>query len=359
MKRLKSVFITGATGQVGSYLLKVLLEQNYKVFILARSTKDKTANNRAREAIGFWSKKALCKNSKNIIILEGDLRNSSLSSNRGILKKMENEVEEIYHCAASTKFNSPLERIRAVNVVGTKNVLDFAKRCKALKKVNYVSTAFVCGNHQGVFKEKSLDLGQGFNTAYEQSKFEGEKLANAYRHNGLWIDFFRPVLVVGDSKNGKTITFNQSVYQLLHMWNLEIFESFPIKNYSIKVVFVDDLCKSIFAISSKTSKINQTYHTFNHQTIPLEVILKISSSILGFREPKATFYSEFLRCKLSPVQKMILQNNILLYNTEVQLDARVTKNVLKRFNFSFSRLNKRNFSNLITYAIKSGFLRKK
>ena len=37
----KIIFLTGATGLVGSYLLKVFLKDNYKVYALARNKKGK------------------------------------------------------------------------------------------------------------------------------------------------------------------------------------------------------------------------------------------------------------------------------------------------------------------------------
>ena len=43
--------------------------------------------------------------------------------NINLLRK---NVDEIFHCAASTKFNLPLTEIRKINVNGTKNILDLA-----------------------------------------------------------------------------------------------------------------------------------------------------------------------------------------------------------------------------------------
>ena len=45
--------------------------------------------------------------------------------------------------------------------------------------MTYISTAYVAGEHRGVFREQDFDLGQRFRNAYEQSKFEAEQLVRA------------------------------------------------------------------------------------------------------------------------------------------------------------------------------------
>ena len=62
---------------------------------------------------------------------------------------------------------------------GTRRVLEFAERCQArggLRRLSHISTAYVAGEHAGCFSEDDLDVGQRFRNAYEQSKFEAERL---------------------------------------------------------------------------------------------------------------------------------------------------------------------------------------
>jgi len=411
----KTVFLTGATGLVGSYLLKILLQEGYKVYVLARSKDNKNARDRVIDVLKFWDKDILSqtrmsqrdsKDNENnppsppfskggqggFVVLEGDITKKNLGLNKQSIDLLKNEVEEIFHCAAVTHFKWPLKDIRQANVEGTKNVLELAVECNKnspptppfnkggqggfseqkgkFKKVNHISTAYVCGDYKGIFKEDDLDVGQGFSTTYEQSKFEAEKLVEKYRKKGLWIDIFRPPLVLGESVTGKTITFQQSVYQLLHMWNLEIFDHFPCKGVSINLVFVDDLCKAIFKISAQTSPLfnspltkgglsGETYHPFHTEAVPLEAILDISSKFLGFKKPELVSRKDFLKKILTPAQKILLQNNILLFNDYVKLNSIMTNNALKKYRFEFSDFNRDSFLNLLKYCIKEGFLKKR
>lgn len=393
----RTVFLTGATGLIGSYLLKVLLHNGYKVYVLARRKDGKNARERVLEVLNFWNKDVLSTNvpqdryaelqnrytdilkshaefvsvspetlkqvqdnilNERLTVLEGDITEKDLGLSKKDIDLLKNEIEEIFHSAALTQFNLPLRELRKVNVEGTKNVLELAVKCGTLKKVNHLSTAYVCGDYKGVFKEDDLDLGQKFNSTYEQSKFEAEKLADEYRKRGLWIDVFRPPLVVGESLTGKTVTFQQGVYQLLHMWGLEVFDYFPGKGYFIDMVYVDELCNALFNISQHTSNPNKTYHLFN-KVVPFETILNISSDFLGFKKPILLSTEDFFKHNPTPAQRMLLQNNILLFNNDAELSSEETNAILKGYGFEFSSFSRASFLKLLKYCVRKGFLKRK
>lgn len=56
---------------------------------------------------------------------------------------IENEVDVIIHCAATTKFDETLKVAIQLNTMGGKRVLDLAKNCKHLLAHVHVSTAYV------------------------------------------------------------------------------------------------------------------------------------------------------------------------------------------------------------------------
>ena len=75
-----------------------------------------------------------------------------------------------------------------------------------LERYAQVSTAYVAGTHAGRFCECDLDVGQGFNNSYEQSKFESEQLVRSCPD--LPFTILRPSIVVGDRNSGWTAAFN-------------------------------------------------------------------------------------------------------------------------------------------------------
>lgn len=363
MDNKKTVFITGATGLVGSYLLKILLQNGYKVYALAKSKDDKNAKDRVIDILKFWDKDIFPRKSYNLSVLEGDITQNNFGLNKQNLDLLKNEIEEIFHCAAITQFNWPLKEIRKVNVGGTKNMLELAVKCNErgrLKKATHISTAYVCGDYKGIFKEDDLDLGQGFITPYEQSKFEAEKLVKEYRQKELWIDIFRPPIIVGESRTGKVLSFDRAFYQALHLWNSEIFIYYPIKdNCSLNVVFIDELCKSIFCISSKDLQQNKTYHPFSTQTLSPEAIIDITSEFLRVVKPKLIPFEDYIRNKTTPSQMLLLKHNLFFLDRNAILDSTETKQLLKKYGLNFSTLNKELFLKLLKYCVKKGFLHKK
>ena len=104
----------------------------------------------------------------------------------------------------------PCEDSRRVNVAGTRRLLEFAELCRergGLRKFAYVSTAYVAGDHAGLFREDELDVGQGFRNSYERSKFEAERLVREHTDR-LPVQIFRPSIIVGEQSSGWTASFN-------------------------------------------------------------------------------------------------------------------------------------------------------
>ena len=62
-------------------------------------------------------------------------------------------VGTVIHSAASVAFDLPIEEARAINVEGTRRVLDFAGAVPDLQRVAYVSTAYVAGDRRGTVYE--------------------------------------------------------------------------------------------------------------------------------------------------------------------------------------------------------------
>ena len=123
----------------------------------------------------------------------------------GALPRLPSDVDTVVHCAASVGFDLPLETQRAINVEGTKRVLDAVTALPGPTRLMHVSTAYVAGTHEGQFGPDDLDRGQGFRNTYEQSKFEAETIVAA---SGIAHQVVRPSIVVGEQSTGWTSSFN-------------------------------------------------------------------------------------------------------------------------------------------------------
>lgn len=130
----------------------------------------------------------------------GDLTTPGL----GLEARLREETVEIYHLAAIYDLSVPREAAMKVNVEGTRHLLDWAEACPQLRRVHYVSTCYVSGKHDGLYRETDLDVGQAFNNFYEETKFLAEVEVQQRARAGLSTTVYRPAIVVGDSRTGAT-----------------------------------------------------------------------------------------------------------------------------------------------------------
>ena len=122
------------------------------------------------------------------------------------------------HSAASLTFHADgTGEPWHTNFDGTQNMLGL---CQAtdLRRLHYVSTAYVCGLRQGKILETEVDCGQSFRNDYEESKLRAELLVR----EAAFIDeltVYRPAVISGDSKTGYTNTYH-GIYLYLRLMAL-------------------------------------------------------------------------------------------------------------------------------------------
>lgn len=324
------------------------------MYVTSRGTKEESAEKRIFRVLNFWDRRILKFHRDNLVVLEAEITKPYLGLNRKSRNLLAGQTDEIFHSAAVTNLNWPLDKIRQVNVLGTKNILDLAlewKKKGRLLKVNHVSTAYIYGDYKGVFKEDSLDVGQHFPTTYQQAKFEAEKVVKKYRRLKLWIDVYRPPIITGHSRTGKILEF-KNIYQLLYLCHLEILDSLPVLRFSARLNPVDSVAKALYLISSNTQEKNKNYHLFSNQQVPIKDIISVGAKIMGFKKPKVISLAKFNLDELTPIQKIILKQNILSIDFNNNLNSDWTCRVLKETGFSFPEINRKLLSNILKYFVK-------
>ncbi len=331
------ILLTGATGLLGRYILRELLTcKNNSIFILVRPLKGFSAEERFRQVLQylFIDVKDFKKYHKYVTLLEGD----HLSPNFGLTNKefnnLKNNVAEIYHSAALAEFRQPLERVRQVNVYGTLNVLNFANQCPNLNKLNHVSTAFIAGNFKGLFLEDHLNVKQKFNNTYEQSKFEAEillnKLMNKHRKGNRKFDIviYRPSIVVGELKNGKTCNFRM-FYQPFRSLSKGVFKKIPLNiNTVLNLIPPEEAARKIVDISRRVKQ-DGTYHILGSPAVPVVRLMELASDYFKFKLPKFVPIEKFDFNELTPLQRVILEPYFPYFNFRALFDYQNTVRVLR------------------------------
>ena len=185
---MSELFFTGYPGFLGSELLPRLLQRfpDTTALCLVQSKFAALARERARPL------------GNRVRFVEGDITQTIDADPSG--------VTQIIHLAALYDLSLPRRLGMQINVEGTANVLDFAERCRSLQRLHYVSTCYVSGRYNGVFREQDLDVAQRFNNFYEETKFLAEVAVR--QRSGIPWTTYRPSVVAGDSITGTTQKFD-------------------------------------------------------------------------------------------------------------------------------------------------------
>ncbi|MEI8349198.1 MAG: SDR family oxidoreductase [Candidatus Omnitrophota bacterium] len=354
-----TIFLTGATGLLGSYLLKILLENDNKVYALVRSRKNKSGYQRVIDLLKFWDDSISATTLKNLIAIEGDITLDDFGfEQKDTLKVISSEVEVIFHCAALTSFIAPLAILKKINIEGTKKVFDFALGCKKIKKINHISTAFVVGNKNDInFNEGMLKLGQGFYNDYERTKYEAEELMDGYRKKGINISVFRPSLIIGESKDGKTNNFN-FFYEPHRFFSQELYADFPMNlECSLNLINIDTATKAIFLLGCRDE--SATYHIVSPDDTNNYFFAKLSSEYFGFKMPKFTPLEKFDFTKWTFTQKVLATPFIPYCNYKNKFISSYASNILKEYKFEYPKIDSKNLIRTFEYCDRVGFIKKK
>jgi len=206
-----TVLLTGATGFVGMELLARIVERDdADVICLVRASSQETAEARLGEIFARLYDDPPAAARARVSAIAGDMAAPALGLSAADRAALVERVTRVVHCAAAISFDLPLDEARQVNTDGAARMLELSAQIAErgqLRRHLHVSTAYVAGRWRGRFRERDLDLGQGFRNTYEQSKFEGEQ-ALAAAADGLPVVVARPSIIVGDSVTGWTSAFN-------------------------------------------------------------------------------------------------------------------------------------------------------
>ncbi|MCP5007008.1 MAG: NAD-dependent epimerase/dehydratase family protein, partial [Planctomycetes bacterium] len=213
-KLRKKLFITGGKGFLGSAIIERLLVAGYELRLLVRPDGEKTTG------YGYLpenhsSVKDNAQYFGNIEIYEGDITSPFLGLGQCVYDRLAVEIDEVFHCAAATHFESSgAGELNTINVHGTENVLRFAHEGR-IKRFHYISTAYVAGKQNCTVYEDELTNEPTFNNEYEKTKFLAEKMVIEYsRSNRVPYTIYRPGIIVGDSTTGFTCKF-ENVYTFI------------------------------------------------------------------------------------------------------------------------------------------------
>lgn len=204
----KRFLVTGATGFIGSHLAGALAEEGHSVCLLIRilPTQSTTSDDRWNR-VADWLRISPAARAR-ITVFAGDLDAPDLNLSADDARFLKANTEEIVHAAASTSFSEKKRaEIFRTNIIGLRNLLSFMEG-GSCSRVHAISTAYVGGNTMAPCMEVFTPP-HGFLNPYEESKHQAEILLREFcSRKGVRLFIYRPSIVYGNSRTGKTFRFN-------------------------------------------------------------------------------------------------------------------------------------------------------
>ncbi|XP_067654609.1 fatty acyl-CoA reductase 1-like [Haliotis asinina] len=145
----RKIFVTGASGFVGKVLIEKLLRscpEIDKIYILMRPKKSQDIHQRTEDLVKskLFDKlrKLLPHFDQKIHPVQGDISLPNVGLSPSDTAVLVDDVDIIFHSAATVRFDEPLRLSTEMNVVGVRKMIELAKKLKHLQVFVHVSTAY-------------------------------------------------------------------------------------------------------------------------------------------------------------------------------------------------------------------------
>ncbi len=174
----EKIFVTGATGFLGSYLTRNLVNQGFQVRALRRSTSRMDLIADVQDQIEW---------------IEGDILDIP------VLEDAMEGIDKVYHGAAMVSYDPrDHKQMMKVNVEGTANIVNVALY-RQVKKLGYVSSIAAVGRsaETHIVSEATKWENSKINTKYAISKHQAEQEVWRGTVEGLPAVIINPTIIIG------------------------------------------------------------------------------------------------------------------------------------------------------------------
>ena len=281
----ETIFLTGFPGFIAGRLLQRLARENSRFMLLvqpqllerARREVDELAHQNNRPLSDFR-------------IVQGDITEANLGLSPADLNIARSQTTTIFHLAALYDLAVPRDLGMGINVGGTRNVNEFARKIPNLRRYHYVSTCYIAGKRTGLIRETELQHNAGFRNYYEESKYLAEVEVDALKSE-LPITVHRPSVVCGDSVTGETAKYDGVYYlinylrkwpgglQLLNIGNDEV---------TLNLVPVDFVVEAMVALARDERAVGKTVQLADPNPLTTRELFDTIARYLSGKESSLT-----------------------------------------------------------------------
>ncbi|KAG5921695.1 putative NRPS-like protein biosynthetic cluster [Claviceps africana] len=260
-----TILLTGATGYLGAFLLKSLLDNTTaQILCLIRFTDPNVDCRpagiaRIRKNLidqGIWNDAML----ERMEVVPGNLSRSRLGLSPDAFAELASRVDVIVHAAATVNLVYPYAALRGANVGGTREILRLAALGGAT--VHHISTNGVLPPSRTAWTEDAMldinDVPTKLPDGYGQTKWVAEKLVYEAERRGMPVKVYRPGTISGHSVTGATNTYD--LLSALIVESLHLGYAPQVDFWLAEMTPVDFVSQAIVTLANHPSAAQTLYH---------------------------------------------------------------------------------------------------
>ncbi|TQR45259.1 thioester reductase domain-containing protein [Paenibacillus popilliae] len=272
----KNLLLTGGTGFLGAYLLTQLLKTTTcHIYCLVRAKSQADAEERVRNNLNtyglqdeFIAERVTC--------LKGDITSLHLGWTEKEYIHLSETIDVIMHAAADVHFVSPYEKLRDINVEGTRKVIRFACH-KKVKPLHYISSYTVYDSlpyHQDVIaneRTKPELKAVAHLNGYTLTKIVADRLVGHANEKGLPCSIYRIGTVTGDTQHGRCQV--KDFFWLLISASLKLKKMPRVDKIGFRLVPADTLSAAIIDLAQRPCRQEEQVYNLAYDKIGVPQIL--------------------------------------------------------------------------------------
>jgi len=309
------IAVTGATGLLGSSIIRKLLEDGEQVIAIKRKSSDTSLLNDILDKI--------------------TLRDADILDPVALSDALEG-VSVVIHAAGFVSFQRrDKKKLYEINVQGTRNIINTTLQHN-IKKFIHVSSVAALGRPKDAIQldEKQKWAESPFNTVYAESKYLAELEVMRGHEEGLQVVIVNPSVILGPGDWNKS---SSKIFD--YVWREHSFYS----DMSINFVDVKDVVRAITQLMNTTA--DGERYIVNADTIPCQLLFeKIAKNFK--KKPPAIKVGKNLvlwLAKLEQLRSVLTGSTSLITKETAQLaKSQVTYNnqkIKNKLNFEFQTID--------------------
>ena len=260
-----AIFLTGATGFLGAYLLEELLRNTTAtVYCLVRADDEESGHARLRQRLNdfnLWHPSY----GERIAPVLGDLAEPSFGLSTEEFERLAGLVQVIYHSGGWVTFIHPYEKLEATNVEGTREIIRLATHTR-LKPIHYISSLaiYLSEAHpitKTLYESTRPEYHETLKGGYKLSKWVADRMMIHAQERGLPVAIYRPSRIAGHSQSGLTGDLKDPLNVFIK--GCILIGMYPDSEVAIEPVPIDFVSRAVFHLAQQPASSGKAFNLYN------------------------------------------------------------------------------------------------